>query len=120
MNEQPKTTAGWYPDPKTGVGQRYWDGQQWTEQVIVSTQQYASPLPTTVPDGKGLAIASLILGLAGGFLAIIALIAGPLAVIFGSISISRSKARGEKKTMAAWGVALGAITFLYAVAVFLF
>lgn len=26
----PTVPAGWYPNP-TGPGQRYWDGQQWTE-----------------------------------------------------------------------------------------
>jgi hypothetical protein len=26
-------TEGWYPDPKTHPGQRYWDGKDWTEHV---------------------------------------------------------------------------------------
>lgn len=24
---------GWYPDPKTRPGQRYWDGKEWTEHL---------------------------------------------------------------------------------------
>lgn len=35
---------GWYPEPTHGVGQRYWDGDQWTEHVFVSGQQYTSPV----------------------------------------------------------------------------
>jgi uncharacterized RDD family membrane protein YckC len=32
MSDQPGgTPAGWYPDPQGGGGQRYWDGQQWTD-----------------------------------------------------------------------------------------
>jgi uncharacterized RDD family membrane protein YckC len=34
MSDQPGTTPpGWYPDPQGGGGQRYWDGQQWTDQA---------------------------------------------------------------------------------------
>jgi Protein of unknown function (DUF2510) len=33
--EQP-TPAGWYPDPAKRFGERYWDGQQWTDQVFDS------------------------------------------------------------------------------------
>lgn len=39
-----KAPAGWYVNPTTKVGQRYWDGQKWTEHVYVSGQQYTSPL----------------------------------------------------------------------------
>ena len=27
----PRCVAGWYPDPSGAAAQRYWDGQQWTE-----------------------------------------------------------------------------------------
>lgn len=36
-NERASTTnsraEGWYPDPKTHQGQRYWDGKDWTEHL---------------------------------------------------------------------------------------
>jgi uncharacterized protein len=32
---------GWYPDPQSAGGQRYWDGTRWTEQV----QQPPAPAP---------------------------------------------------------------------------
>ena len=41
--------AGWYPDPDPDApepkGQRYWDGQQWTEHVQPAPQS----APGTVP-----------------------------------------------------------------------
>jgi Protein of unknown function (DUF2510)/Helix-hairpin-helix motif len=33
---------GWYPDPAGGPGGRYWDGAQWTDQMIVSSTPPAS------------------------------------------------------------------------------
>lgn len=51
-NDIGSTPEGWYPEPTTGVGQRYWDGQQWTEHVCVSGQQYVSPLPETEHKAK--------------------------------------------------------------------
>src|SRR5437773_363809 len=38
--------AGWYPNPN-GAGQRYWDGQRWTEHV--SADQTATQAPGTTP-----------------------------------------------------------------------
>lgn len=43
---------GWYEDPVRHVGQRYWDGHQWTEHVAVSGQQYTSPLPVAIKAKK--------------------------------------------------------------------
>ncbi len=39
MTEQP--SAGWYPDPSGGQGQRYWDGRQWHAGVPATTQGVA-------------------------------------------------------------------------------
>lgn len=30
-DEPPAPPSGWYPDPAGGGGQRYWDGQAWTD-----------------------------------------------------------------------------------------
>ena len=38
MNATPTPPAGWYTDPEGDPRQRYWDGQQWTD-------NYASPEP---------------------------------------------------------------------------
>jgi uncharacterized RDD family membrane protein YckC len=66
--------AGWYPDPDPAApeprGQRYWDGQQWTEHVAAPTGSPAAattyapmapysggfaPVGATTPDGQPLA-----------------------------------------------------------------
>ena len=33
MTNTPTTPAGWYPDPRGGPHPRWWDGNQWTENV---------------------------------------------------------------------------------------
>ena len=38
------TPAGWYPDPTGTFHHRWWDGQQWTDQVSSNGQQSVSPL----------------------------------------------------------------------------
>jgi hypothetical protein len=43
----PNTPAGWYSDPDGSGGQRYWDGQQWTEHRAPAA---AAPPP---PPGAG-------------------------------------------------------------------
>jgi hypothetical protein len=30
VNGRVERVEGWYPDPKTRPGQRYWDGKEWT------------------------------------------------------------------------------------------
>jgi hypothetical protein len=37
----PSGTPGWYPDPTGAVGQRFWNGQAWTDQT--------QPPPAEVP-----------------------------------------------------------------------
>ena len=32
-NGRVERVEGWYPDPKTRPGQRYWDGKEWTEHL---------------------------------------------------------------------------------------
>ena len=38
--------AGWYPEPSSPTGQRYWDGSQWTQQV---NPPQVGGAPTTTP-----------------------------------------------------------------------
>ena len=43
--------AGWYPDPHDGSGQRYWDGAQWTEYVVVPAATSAAETAPAVTIG---------------------------------------------------------------------
>lgn len=69
--------------------------------------------PAKVP-GKGLAIASLVLGLVG--LIISALICGLLAVIFAGVA----KSKGNKSGMATAGLVLGIIDLAFWLVTFIF
>lgn len=40
--------AGWYPDPSTPDGQRYWDGNTWTR----DTRRLSDRVDTTVAEGR--------------------------------------------------------------------
>jgi hypothetical protein len=43
------TQPGWYPDPTgQGEGSRYWDGNQWTDQVL-GAQSTPTPQPPRTP-----------------------------------------------------------------------
>lgn len=107
--------AGWYPEPRYGVGERYWDGQRWTENVIVHGQQYISPVASS---SKGMAITALVLGILSVFLpALFALFVGAAAMTFGGISIRRAKAYNEGRAMAIVGCVLGGLAFTYALVV---
>lgn len=48
--------AGWYPDPDPDApepkGQRYWDGQQWTEHVQPAPQSAPGTVPPPYPSGQ--------------------------------------------------------------------
>ena len=35
--------AGWYPDPVTGAGHRWWDGQAWSAATMPAEPAYAPP-----------------------------------------------------------------------------
>ncbi len=64
---------------------------------------YTTPSPNQQDAGKGMAIASLILGIVSFFC--FAIIAGPLAIIFGCVA----KSQGSKSGMATAGIVTGAI-----------
>lgn len=47
----PSTPAGWYPDPDDPRGQRYWDGNAWTEDRSDAAEPAPEPAePTTRPS----------------------------------------------------------------------
>jgi hypothetical protein len=66
--------AGWYPDPHGGVGQRYWDGQQWR----VDTVTPPSDDRITKTDIKNWAKAGL-----AGYAAILGVASIPLNIMCG-------------------------------------
>ncbi len=39
----PKPPAGWYPDPHKRYEQRYWDGSEWTDSVLVNGESILEP-----------------------------------------------------------------------------
>ena len=73
---------------------------------------YSYPSPQSrVPARNGMGTAALILGILSVLLALtvtLGLILGVLAIVFGSVGVSRAK-RGEasNKTIAGWGLGLG-------------
>jgi hypothetical protein len=56
---------------------------------------------------NGMAIAALVCGIVGLF--VFSIVLGPLAIIFGGIGLSRTRAGAGGRTMALWGVVLGII-----------
>jgi Domain of unknown function (DUF4190) len=54
---------------------------------------------------NGLAIAGLVCGIVG--LVVFAVVLGPLAIIFGSVGLSRARRGAEHGTMAGWAIGLG-------------
>jgi hypothetical protein len=47
------TPAGWYPDPRAGGVQRYWDGERWTEHVAAVQRAPAQAVVVRPPQPKG-------------------------------------------------------------------
>lgn len=45
-------SPGWYPDPGNSSQVRYWDGQQWTENIQVKHGQQPDPLAAEVDDSS--------------------------------------------------------------------
>src|SRR5947209_11759570 len=52
MQTTSEPAAGWYPDP-AGAGQRYWDGKEWTEQVVSEATGTAPAGWYADPGGQG-------------------------------------------------------------------
>jgi hypothetical protein len=108
--------ANWYPDPQNPSFERYWDGANWTAQTRGSTSFASAPgLAPSYPSQNpwyrassapqnGMGTAGLTLGILGLFLPFL----GILAIIFGSIGISRAnKGLATNKVAAGWGLGLG-------------
>lgn len=106
-------TPGWYPDPTGTPGERYWDGQTWTEQTRTLPAPPMGVMPGSYSMGggvprNGMGTASLVMGILG--IVILPIVFSVLAIIFGSVGIGRAN-RGEatNKGAATAGVVLGII-----------
>jgi Domain of unknown function (DUF4190)/Protein of unknown function (DUF2510) len=106
MQDSP-TPPGWYPDPNTPGGQRYWDGSNWTENRAPGTPVAAAPA------SNGKAIASLVLGILW-----LCSIGSILALIFGYQAKNEIDASGGAqggRGMAVAGIVLGWIGVGFAI-----
>jgi hypothetical protein len=65
----PNVPAGWYPDPTQPGSQRYWDGNEWTDQLAPLPQQ---PQPSARASSSVDISPRLVLGGVGALIAVIA------------------------------------------------
>jgi Protein of unknown function (DUF2510) len=106
----PSAPAGWYVNP-SGSGQRYWDGEQWTD----SYSGAGPPPPSTVAEDRSAGEASGNMGLviAGYILAVVVPLAG---FILGIVVATRTQKHVSKHGV--WIVVVSiVVTALYLVAV---
>jgi hypothetical protein len=83
------------------------------EYPAVPPPSYGYPQPPPRPS-NGLAIASLVCGIVG--LLVFGVVLGPLAVIFGSVGLSRANRGASGKGMAIAGLVMGSIATVVAIA----
>lgn len=127
---------GWYPEPGTGR-LRWWDGLAWGDYRDVpppvppvapvtfgTPVGYVAPgygVPVVMPQGNGMAVAALVLGIWAFCVTWIPLFIGlilggipaVLAVAFGITGIARARARGgQGLPLAIVGLVLGGLAFL--------
>ena len=92
--------AGWYPEPTTGAGLRWWDGSAWTDHYFTEAEAGEQP-----PKTSGLAIAALVLGVLGA-------LAGLLGIVLGLVAgrrIKRSEGRLTGGGLATAAIVLGVL-----------
>lgn len=75
----PQPPAGWYPDPDDGSRQRYWDGDEWTEDRVdyraTTPGQATGPVSSAGGNRRALFIV-------GGLVVALVLIVGGVALTF--------------------------------------
>ncbi len=96
--------SGWYTNPN-GPGQRYWDGQQWTDNY--SPAQPAAPISAgeATPGVPGLVVAGYIF----------AILIPVVGFILGIVAVTRSDKRISKHGV--WIIVLSVVVGIIAVAV---
>jgi len=114
MSEQ-NIGPGWYPNP-SGPGNRYWNGQQWTNSVT-------SPTGGVAWQGGGFSVNATFPRTETSLYAILAIIFpfvfAPLGVVFGIMAlreIDRSNGQKTGRGLAIAGIWCGAIFTVLAIA----
>jgi hypothetical protein len=132
--------AGWYPDPSGAVGERWWDGQVWSEHRRPYPAPPIAGPPATVQPRRNaaafqgrtlgivavaLAVSAVIFIVVGAkifalswmvatgliFLALPATIVGIIAIVFSAIGLARA-VQPRDRTPASVGLVLGIISTL--------
>jgi hypothetical protein len=101
VQEIPHSAPGWYPDPWSAGGLRWWDGAQWGANAAPLAQSGST---------DGFAIASLVLGIAGGSVP---------AIVLGFVARLRIRRSGGLRSgtgMATAGIVLGSVWLAVTVA----
>lgn len=79
MTEPQTTPPGWYPDPQVIGGQRYWDGQGWTQHTATLSQgSYQEPAKKKLSTGAVVAIVVGGVVLLLGLIVVLAAVAIPV------------------------------------------
>ena len=104
--------VGWHPDPTGRYEYRWFNGVSWTGDVAVGGQQYVDPLgiaptPMARRARRGLAIASMVIGICSLVLAMLPLafvagaIGGVVAIVTGAIGLGRARRERREGSEAA-------------------
>ncbi len=120
----PPYQPGWYPDPMQRFEFRFHNGTVWTADVSSSGVRYVDPLgidPAPASDGStrqagsGLALASMILGIIAvtiswlPFIVAVGAVCAVLAIVFGGISLRRTR-DASRPSQRARGFAIAGLT----------
>jgi hypothetical protein len=101
--------GGWYDVPDSD-DQRYWDGEHWTESFRPRpvAPEFSPPAPTS-----GLAIASLVLGIASFFVSCLGIVTGIVGFFLGLSALRETQPQGPKRGrgLAIAGMICSAIAF---------
>lgn len=102
-DDAPQAPAGWYPDPRDGGRELYWDGSAWTGQ---SREQSAPPLPARASRKPPLSAGGKLLMTGGIALGVSPLFTWLNVVLLGSLNLFQLfRANGDKPTLA-WGAVI--------------
>jgi hypothetical protein len=117
---------GWYPDPRDGGNERWWDGTAWSEEHVRPAQQPGASVPPSYPaawpqggapgvpaagPGNTLSIIGIVLGVLA--LGVCPILFGPAAIVLGILGHQKKESLGVVAIIAGvvgliGGIAIGA------------